>query len=71
MSYFLAFVLELNYDIRLIVTFFTAWFYLRFFMRNSLFPNQVGDGSPEFALHTFFPPGVIRDKIEAYFDAVF
>ena len=44
---------EQPFDLRIMLDFFWIWFYLRYFMRTQ--DNQIGDFSPEFAFHTFFP----------------
>jgi len=51
-----SFLFEQPFDLRIMLDFFWVWFYLRYFMRTQ--DNQIGDFSPEFALHTFFPAKV-------------
>ena len=48
-----SFLFEQPFDLRILLDFFWIWFYLRFFMRSNV--TQVGDFTPEFAMHTFFP----------------
>jgi hypothetical protein len=48
-----SFLFEQPFDLRILLDFFWIWFYLRYFMRTQ--DNQIGDFSPEFAMHTFFP----------------
>lgn len=57
----LEFLFELPFNLRVIFDFFWIWFYLRFFMRTKLMDAngacqfEIGDLSPEFGIHSFFP----------------
>lgn len=39
LTFFIAFILELQYDFRIIFSLYFTWFYLRFFMKTKLFPQ--------------------------------
>ena len=58
LTYLVQFLLEVQWDMRLLSAFYFSWLYLRFFMVNKMNPQQVGDQSQHFALHTFFPERV-------------
>eukprot|EP00347_Sterkiella_histriomuscorum_P014488 403360685 len=64
--FFTQFLLEIQQDYRLLSSFYFTWMYLRFFMKNNLNSQQVGDQySQHFALSTFFPEQLnIRERIE-------
>mmetsp|Transcript_41172 Transcript_41172/g.30277 ORF Transcript_41172/g.30277 Transcript_41172/m.30277 type:complete len:81 (-) Transcript_41172:234-476(-) len=58
------------WDIRLLSHIYFTWFYLRFFMIHKLHPQQVGDPSDGFALHTFFPEKV-QTSVKGFGDKCF
>ncbi len=64
------FLLEIQMDFMMTIIFYFCWFYLRFFMTSKLNPQQFGDSTNNFALHTFFPE-YIQKSIGDFNDKVF
>jgi hypothetical protein len=65
------FLLEVAEDLYPVAAAYFSWLYLRLFMRNRLSAQQVGDSSPEFALHAFLPEGKLRERVEKAADWTF
>jgi len=65
-----AFIFELNYDFRILLTFYFAWFYQRFFMKTKQNPQMVGDPSSKLEFSTFFPEKT-RPQIQHCCDIAF
>lgn len=54
-----AFLFEIQIDFSLIGCFYFTWLYMRLFAVTKATPlEQIGDSTPAFALHTFFPEKV-------------
>lgn len=70
LTYLVQFLLELQWDMRLLSAFYCSWLYLRYFMVNKMNPSQVGDQSQQFALHTFFPEKV-QEPIKNFNDKIY
>lgn len=53
------FLFELPFNLKIIYDFFWIWFYIRFFMKTKKQDGshgfEIGDLSPEFGIHSFFP----------------
>lgn len=53
------FLFELPFNLKIIYDFFWIWFYIRFFMKTKKMDGangfEIGDLSPEFGIHSFFP----------------
>ncbi|TNV79711.1 hypothetical protein FGO68_gene8672 [Halteria grandinella] len=72
--YVLWFVLEyplLEFDlIRFPLSLYFSWFYLRFIMPNPRGAGEIGDASPHFALHTFFPQSY-QPQVQEFSERIF